>query len=1835
MRMLVHGVGRYILAGFAALVLSASFLPATTAAAADRRVIVTPNADYPGADSGTVKNVDLPACQAACLKDSTCKAFTFNAKAGWCFLKTDFGALTASTGATAGRVVTFADLTPSLEHRRLAELNFLDQAQIDESRTEIGDLKTRYAPGTAGYASLRAAGGVAYRAKQVNDAAVDFGQALAIANEDVAAWLDYAHASALRLPDLDADKEQAKVDATAASINAYLRADSIADRAEALSLLGDALATREIWLSAIRAYRASLAIKSDPDVRATYDKVTAEHGFRVVAQDVEADSASPQICVKFSDELPVTRADLADFVTVDGSDGLAIEPQQQQICINGVKHGVRYTVRLRGELPAADGETLGHPVQLSLYVRDRAPWVGFAGNAYVLPAGPGAAIPLTSVNTDKANATIYRIGDRGIAQAVRSGNFLSQLSTYSADDIANTSGEKIWEGTVSIHSELNQTETTAIPISAALPTMKPGAYVITAKAANAPDSGDEYSSALATQWFIVSDLGMTALSGNDGIHAMVRSLSSAQPVAGVKLRLIAVNNDVLGEATSDADGTATFEPGLARGTGGLSPQLMIAETGQDYAFIDLSRAAFDLTDRGVAGRPAPAKLDVFLTPERGIYRPGEIVHLTALVRDDRANAVGDLPITLVVERPDGVEFLRKTLSDGGAGGYSADVALEANAMRGSWAVKLYADPKGDTIAEQSILVEDFEPERLAVTLDSTAKMLDRTQPNSITVEARYLYGASAPGLPIEGEVKLSPTDMLDAYPGYKFGLTEESVEPTREPLTIDATTDDDGKATFDVTLPEIASSTKPYDASLILSVDDTNGRPVTRTLDRPVAPKGPLIGIHSNFDGDIGQGATASFGAILIGADGARMAKTGLTWKLERINSNYQWYRSNGTWDYELVTTTNKVDGGVVDFTADAPAMISSSALDWGDYRLTVQDGDNTASSVEFYAGWYESTASSTTPDTLKVALDKPAYKIGDTAKLRLDPRFAGTAVIQVIDDRLIAMKSVDVPEGGTTVDLQITDAWGPGAYVTATLYRPMDVAAKRMPARALGLTWAKVSPGDRQLAVSLGVADEMWPRGPMTIPVSIGNLAAGEDAYVTVAAVDVGILNLTNFKAPAPDDWYFGQRKLGMEIRDIYGLLIDRMQGVPGEVRSGGDSGAVRLTAPPPTQKLLAFYSGIVKVDASGKASVSFDLPDFNGSVRVMAMAWTKSGVGHASKDVLVHDPVVVTASIPRFLAVGDTSRLLVEINNVSGPAGNYTLSVATGPGIAIADTDSSRTVTLAAKQRTSINIPISGDRTGDFDVNVALATPGGESYPTGLTLGVRPPGTPATRRNDIPVAAGGSLTIDKELLADFVPGTASVSVSLGGAGPLDVPGILQALDRYPYGCVEQLTSRAMPLVYLDDVASSIGLAADVEVKKRVQKAIQGVLADQAASGSFGLWGPEGAGNDLWLDAYVTDFLTRASEKGYDVPQLARTLALDNLSNSIASAADFEKGGQEIAYSLYVLARAGRAAIGDLRYYADSKLDAFATPLAKAQVGAAMALYGDQQRAAKAFTAAMADLNKAEGAPYWRHDYGTALRDGAAVLTLAAETKSEGVDIRTLATRIAADERKKSYTSTQENSWMLLAAAALIKDSAKTNFSINGETITAPLFRRYTGEKVEATPVAITNLGNDPLDAVVSASGIPIKPEPEGGNGFKIERDYFLPDGTPADVATVKQNDRYIVVLTVTSEHDFGGHLMVVDPIPAGFEIDNPDVSANGDTGAYSWLSTDAPTHTEARTDRFIAAFDRNDSDATDFSVAYAVRAVSPGVFAQPAATVEDMYRPELNARSASGKVEVVGLTK
>ena len=304
-----------------------------------------------------------------------------------------------------------------------------------------------------------------------------------------------------------------------------------------------------------------------------------------------------------------------------------------------------------------------------------------------------------------------------------------------------------------------------------MPQRKPGVYVLTAVS---PDAKTEEWDAQATQWFVVSDIGLSTYAGTDGLNVFARSLATAKPIIGVELQLLAKNNEILGTAVTDTEGRATFTAGLMRGTAAMTPAVITAKNGDaDYVFLDMTRAGFDLSDRGVTGRAAPGAIDILAWTERGIYRAGETVHASALARDNAANAIEKLPLTFIFKRPDGVED-RRMVSDGAnLGGHTLDLALQANSMRGTWTMQIYTDPKGSPIAEKQFLVEDFVPDRVEFDLTSDAKAIEIGKPTPVKVDGRYLYGAPAAGLDLEGEVALKPTRESADFKGYFFGLADE------------------------------------------------------------------------------------------------------------------------------------------------------------------------------------------------------------------------------------------------------------------------------------------------------------------------------------------------------------------------------------------------------------------------------------------------------------------------------------------------------------------------------------------------------------------------------------------------------------------------------------------------------------------------------------------------------------------------------------------------------------------------------------------------------------------------------------------------------------------------------------------------------------------------------------------------------------------------------------------------------------------------------------------------------------------------------------------------------
>jgi uncharacterized protein YfaS (alpha-2-macroglobulin family) len=1775
----------------------------------DHRYVYTQDVDFYGADLGPLFDTNRAACAQACSAQTSCVAFTFNTKSNACFPKSAVTETEFFEGARSARKISTNPQAQTLAAVRTDNLGALKDDDLALAAALVQKNADRYFAGSATLEDTVAAMNAATARGDMAATARWAGSAVALTDRGDL-WARLAWLGLRPRGDTPRDlANRLQREAAPAAINAYLRAKTLPEQITALDLLARAFEANRRGRDMIAPLRLAMKLEPREELRATLDQAIGKYGFRITNTRVDNNSARPRICAAFSEKLVKAGIDYESFVRL-ADPSLVIEADQQELCIDGVTHGARYTATFRAGLPAASGEVLHKDVPVTLYVRDRDPSVRFAGRAYVLPRSAKAALPVQTVNTDSVSLKLRRISDRNLLRAMQDSYFGKPLSKYEEDNFSNTIAQDVWSGTGQVQNTLNAEMTTRLPLDDALAGQRSGIYALTAGIKGA----DPYDNPAATQWFILTDLGLATASGTDGLHATVRGLGDALPRAGVKLSLISQANAVLGEVVTDEQGRGHFPIGLTRGSGSSAPALVMALAGDgDAAFLSLRDPAFDLSDRGVEGRAPAAAIDTFTTTDRGAYRVGETIFATVLTRDAEGRSVNGLPLVAVLKRPDGVEYSRMLSSDSKAGGHVFALPIGAQAPRGAWRLDVIADPAEGPLTSQTILVEDFLPDRIEfdVTLADVPLTLGDTPP--LRIDARFLFGAPAADLTVEGEARLRITRKLDTHKGYMFGRHDQRFS-TRTSYLDRTRTDATGIAEPILRMPKVDElPSQPLELAIVTRISEGSGRPVERRLTRSVRPNGAMIGIKPKFDGVLAEGTDAKFDLISTAGD------LPVRWAFNRIETRYQWYQNGGGWAWEPITRRIRAASGEDVLTANPISL--SFPTDWGQYELVVE-GLSTpyaVTSVSLASGWYGGESANSTPDFLAVSLDSETYRVGDTAHLRIVAPHAGIAAVSVLSNRLITQQTLNVSEGETTVDLPVTAGWGNSAYVTATVIRPMDAQAGLNPARSLGLAHASIEPEAKKLSVKLNTPDEVnGQAGVLRVAVEVGGVAQGETAFVTLAAVDVGILNLTGFRTPDPSGHYFGQRRLGVELRDVYGRLIDGLNGAMGRIRSGGDTAtAAQLQSAPPTEALMAFFSGPVTVGPDGTAMIEVKRPAFNGTIRLMAVAWSESAVGNTTREVIARDPVVITASLPRLLAPSDQSQLLLELTHTRGESGVMTLEVFADAGIAMGAVPVEVNLTEGATLR--LPLTLSAREIGDSKITVQITTPQGKVLRRVLTLPVRvnDPEIATTRRFSL--NEGETFTFDDAALSGLTLGTASATLTAGPLARLDVPGLLRQLDRYPYGCTEQITSGALPLLYLSGLAQDAGLGAPADIVAKIAAGIDKVVARQASNGAFGLW--RAGSGEFWLDAYVSDFLWRAQEQGHSVPSRAMSAALDNLRNRINFAPDFDTGGEDIAYALLVLARAGAAQMGDLRYYADTKAGAFRTPMAAAQLGAALAAYGDTVRADRMFARAAALLMSSPDRTTWRDDFGSGLRDRAAVVTLVAEAQSNVVNLATLARGLQAPNRS---LSTQEAAQIAMAAHALGRSQA-VSIKVDGTPVIGTLVRNLSDRN--PTTVLVQNTSDMPTDITLTSYGVPQVAPDAGGYGYALSRRYYTMEGQQV-TGPVASGTRLVAVLEVRPFEKTGARLMIDDPLPGGFEIDNPNLLGSGSVKALNWLKTVSPQNVEFRADRFLAAVDHSGADA--FQLAYVVRAVTPGDYHHPAALVTDMYRPEYRANTATTRLIV-----
>jgi uncharacterized protein YfaS (alpha-2-macroglobulin family) len=1634
---------------------------------------------------------------------------------------------------------------------------------------------------------------------------------------------------------------------------------------------------------------APLAAAPAPAEQVSAVAAPAAPAFAFSHLNVSTTGDAPELCLRFTARLnPHAEARYQDWVTVEPQAAVAMHVQDHALCVGGLAYGTEYKLTLHAGLPAADGARLAADEVVPASLGDRERLVDIGGDGFILPRAVAHGLTIQTVNVRQLRIHVLRVSDRLVPAETRSRQrdtvslAAKGLWGYALRNLLLDTASIVWTGTMDVPEDHNRTVQTAFPLTQVIKPGMTGAFLVVAEDAAhaAPDKdwkapgndepyeyGDDFYRNKATHWVIATDIALTSYTGTDGMLVGARSLGSALPLAGVRLSLLSTGQDVLGEAVTDAAGVARFPAGLLRGrTANAATGLVAHGPDGDWTLMQLDRPGFDFSDRGVTGRPSPAPLQAFLYTERGIYRPGHSVELMALLRDRVGDAVA-APLTLVLRRPNGLEAKRWQLAPQPAAGFHQSIPLSATAPRGTWSVEALADPEGAPVGRVSFEVQDYVPQQLKVKLAPIAGPVAPDANITVGLDGDFLYGAPAAGL--HGQADLRVTRDADPVPsakGWQFGLVDETVEDKTK--TVELPPADAKGHTQAEAAPDLPADVhSPLKLVITAGLFEPSGRQVSDAAEVKLRTKPILIGLRSHVaDGGFEQ--PVGLEIAVFDADGHRVARPGLIWHVVREERFFDWFQDNG-WHWHYHTEDRGVEDGRIDVGTATARLTRQDG--WGSFRLIVEDpASGATSSIRYENGWVETAGDVEQPDKVSVSVDHAAIAEGATARVHIAAPFAGRATFLVANDKIIESRELEVPKGGLDVPVTAGPDWGAGAYALVTLYRPLSDGSAHEPVRAVGTVWIGMDAAPRTLGVAIGTPDRVLPQRDLRVPLQIGNVPAGTQAYVTLAAVDEGILQLTRYATPDPAGFLFGKRALGVSMRDDYAKLLDGSAD-PGQIQ-GGDEGVGGPGLPVVSTRTVAIFNGPISVDADGNASVTLHIPDFEGQLRLMAVAYTTHAVGSAARTLIVRDPVVADIAMPRFLADGDSASLAVSLTNTDGAAGAYHLRVSVG-GAAGLQGPGDFSDTLAAAGRARHAVEVLGKASGVATVDADLTGPDAVHVHRSWSLSVRPAHAPLTVQQTAWQKPGESFRIDPALADPFVAGTAKISLGYSRVGGIDVPGLLQSLDEYPFGCTEQLSSTAFPLIYFSDPALHAAMPDAARVHARVQAAIDTILDRQGDDGEFGLWRINDGEASLWLNVYALDFLMHAKDAGYDVPDSA----IQRASLWLRAAADGDARrsydgvyaqGPEMTqpYAAYVLARLGRIDLAGLRRVHDTVSEAGVRltrdashpfwyyqrnvpwqPLALGQMAGAFALTGDRGRARDSFRKAIDNLGHDDW-PRWWFDwsYSTPARDWAGLVAIAAETNQDDA-LQTLLNTRLPERLSLDGLNTQEKASLLSAAHALAKSTERMQLLVNGEASASGGTPSFTPDVAAVQAgFSVANQGGQDIWRALTVSGNPKEAGPALANGYSIAKHYYTLSGAPVDPAKLRQSDRMVVVIDGDVTDRIDTHrTVVVDMLPAGWEIESP-VHDENEFGFIGPLSQTRLR--EARDDRFVAAMDfgenlrrgfrrfeeTNDDkphlDDWEFRVAYVARAITPGHFTLPEAVVQDMYRPAVMARTEAGVTEV-----
>ncbi len=1539
----------------------------------------------------------------------------------------------------------------------------------------------------------------------------------------------------------------------------------------------------------------------------------------------EPGAQESRVMVEFSSPVSATAA--RPFFKVTPETSFRVTADRNRLTLTGpFKPGASYGLEIGQGLPALDEAVLQEASTHTLQLADLPASVDFESQGFFLSARGPKAVALTSVNVQQVRLAVDRVYRNNLFAAIEYGGEVSNDSTYAGDVIARSFGDRLAETTITIPAARNVPGRTVVPLE---PYLEDGARGLYRVMVNRPGEWQAKQ-----RWLLVTDLGAVAKKGAGELLVWAANTRSLQPAAGAEVVVLSDQNQTIGRGRTDASGfyrltdAAAFEK--------HRPFLVTVDTGADFTFLYLDRMGVDVSGLDVAGvTPRGDGHTAFLYGERDLYRPGETAHGAVIVRTGGIAAPPAMPARLRHRDPQGRELSARTLNLDGRGLAEYSLDLPPYALTGNHVLEL--EVADEVIGSYSFQVEEFVPDRIKVEIQPATAAAMPGQSFAYDVTSRYLFGPPAGGLGFESRVRLVRAAFEpEGFEAFTFGDREREWTD-REVFRREGTLDAEGRQRLEVASLTVGNVPASLSAVITARVSEAGGRGVTAWQRVPVHPYPAYVGLRRLGEGYPEPGQEVAFEVVAVSPEGKAVDAAELQAELiyERWSTVLR-QTSNGTYRYE--STKEPVPVSVTTLKAGAKrGSFKVRPGDYGRHKVLVSDPATGAAAALWFdvVGWGYSPWAIANPARVELELEKAEYAPGEAAVVQVRAPFPGKLLLTVEREQVL-LTQVHTLSGNTArIEVPISGAWRPNVYLTAMLVRSVDDLEPGSVSRAFGALTLPVDRLANRLEVAFDAPEEV--RSQTRVPVEVRTTPG---AAVTIAAVDEGILQLIGQKLPDPFEFFYQKLALAVDSYDTFSLLLPDVA-IAGKAKAGGgemgeDQSQYVSADGLRRAKPVAFWSGIATADGNGRARLELELPEFQGALRLMAVAIDGRRFGGAEAMTRVRDPLVLLPTLPRVLSYGEKVELPLTLRNDTGKTGSFELRLAATGAARVAE-PATRTVEVANAAEATAYFTLETAESGADVELVFTATGNGEKQRSTGAVSLRP---------DLPAVAVHELgTLDKATTSlalaggPYRPGTETRHLRLGSLPLVQVSGRLRDLLDYPYGCLEQTVSRAFPLIHLGELARELEpdlldpAKGGAPPEAMVEDAIRRVARLQLPVGGFSLW-PEGTEADLFSSLYATHFLVEAQRAGYVVDSYLQENALAFASAQVRAKPQYGQDELErMVYALYVLARAGQGDLGamdQLRREQKANL----APDFRALLAAAYAAVGDRAAVAE-IVAHLGQIDKVERQT--GQNLRSALRSHALLLLALLDADPQSAAMPAAVDRLSRELTAWPWWSTQETSWVLLALGQLAeRQAARGPFAgkvvVGGKTLGSfsskktPNFARVPGSE----PVQVEMAGAYTPGAAfyaLTSRGIPteaaFKPV---ANGIEVERE-LLTREQGAVAGAVTQGDLVVLRTRVRSVSGPLSNVVLQQLLPSGLEIENPRLET---TETLPWVTDagDAPAYADLRDDRVLLFVDL---PANSWRTYYAVvRAVTPGVFRLPPVHAEAMYSPDLRATGQRSTLEV-----